>query len=115
MKYKVIKEYTDAPEDPIQVSEGEQLQFIEESDPNGDWANWVFCKGVGKEGWVPKQILTIEGCDVLVRKDYFAKEHTLSVGDELVEEYELNGWIWCEKVGELGEWGWAPLNHLSKG
>ncbi|HAS8304325.1 TPA: hypothetical protein I7718_21670, partial [Vibrio vulnificus] len=72
MKYTVVKEYKDAPESPIKVVKGEQLQFIEESNPNGDWANWILCKGADKEGWVPKQILTVDGSQVTVLKDYFA-------------------------------------------
>ncbi|RZR34231.1 hypothetical protein [Vibrio vulnificus] len=114
MKYTVVKEYKDAPESPIKVVKGEQLQFIEESNPNGDWANWILCKGADKEGWVPKQILTVDGSQVTVLKDYFAKEHTLTVGETLIEDYELNGWIWCSKLNAEGELAWAPLNHLSK-
>ncbi|WP_413112599.1 hypothetical protein [Thaumasiovibrio sp. DFM-14] len=114
MKYTVVKEYNDAPESPIQVVKGEQLQFVEESNPNGDWANWVFCKGASKEGWIPKQILTIEDNQVFVLQDYFANEHTLTLGETLIAEYELNGWIWSTKTGASGDSAWAPLNHLSK-
>ena len=100
MKYKVIKAYTDAPETPIQVEKGEQLQFIEESDPNDDWANWVLCKGRNKKGWLPKQIVAINENEVTVLKDYSAIEHTLVIGEVLIEEYELNGWIWCKNLAK---------------
>ncbi|EGQ7979812.1 MULTISPECIES: SH3 domain-containing protein [Vibrio] len=115
MKYKVVKEYFDAPENPIRIEKGEILQFVEESNPEGDWANWVYCKGINKEGWVPKQILEIEGDKVVVLKDYFAREHTLVIGDNVVAEYELNGWIWCEKESMPNVYAWAPINHLAKG
>ncbi|HDU8579770.1 MULTISPECIES: SH3 domain-containing protein [unclassified Vibrio] len=114
MEYQVVKEYQDAPESPIHVVKGEKLQFVEESNPEGDWPNWVFCRGTSKEGWVPKQILTIDSEQATVLKDYFAKEHALTVGETLISEYELNGWIWCSKLGEGGELAWAPLNHLTK-
>lgn len=114
MKYKVVKDYTDTPEIPIVVIQGEQLAVIEESDPQGDWPNWVLCRGEGKKGWVPKQILTIDADTAIVRSDYRAVEHQLSVGETLIAEFELNGWIWCEKSDDKGVMGWSPLNHLAR-
>ncbi|MDA0147103.1 SH3 domain-containing protein [Vibrio sp. LaRot3] len=112
MKYQAIKEYTDLPETPIRVEQGEQLTWTEQSDPLGDWPNWVYCQGHNKAGWVPKQILRLEDDIAFVEQDYFAHEHLLAVGDELLAQYELNGWIWCEHLSRGGELGWAPLNHL---
>lgn len=114
MKYQAVKAYTDAPSNPISVTKGEKLRFVEESDPNGDWPNWVLCHGKSKEGWVPKQILNITNSEVTSLQDYVAKEHTLVVGEILLAEYQLNGWIWCEKASLSGEFAWAPLNHLTK-
>ncbi|USD61998.1 hypothetical protein J4N45_08585 [Vibrio sp. SCSIO 43140] len=112
MQYKVVKDYTDIPEHPIIVTQGEQLTVVEESDPQGDWPNWVLCRGCGKKGWVPKQILTIKSDAAIVQSDYRAVEHSLLVGEILVAEFELNGWIWCEKSSDKGVMGWSPLNHL---
>ncbi|MEZ8102547.1 SH3 domain-containing protein [Vibrio bivalvicida] len=112
MEYQVVKEYQDAPKSPIQIVKGEKLQFVEESDPEGDWPNWVFCRGINKEGWVPKQILVVKNSEVTVLEDYLAKEHNLTVGEMLVQEHELNGWIWSKKLGKSEELAWAPLNHL---
>ena len=112
MRYKVIKDYQEAPESPIHIVKGEKLQYVEESNPDGDWPNWVFCRGTNKEGWVPKQLLTFEHNEVTVLKDYVAKEHHLVVGEILEKEYELNGWIWGSKLGDSAELAWAPLNHL---
>ena len=113
MRYEVVKEYQDAPENPIKIETGERLHVIEESDPDGDWANWVYCKGADKEGWVPRQVLQLAGKEAVVTEDYCAKEHTLCVGERLIAEYELNGWIWCEKEAVPGSYAWAPLNHLA--
>ncbi|MEZ8021066.1 SH3 domain-containing protein [Vibrio splendidus] len=112
MEYKVIKNYQDDPELPIRIVKGEKLQLLEESNPEGDWANWIFCRGENKEGWVPKQILVVNNSEVTVLEDYFAKEHSLTVGEILVKEHELNGWIWSKKLGDSEELAWAPLNHL---
>ncbi|SOB57311.1 conserved protein of unknown function [Pseudodesulfovibrio profundus] len=114
MMYRVRSEYLEAPDHPIEIKQGEVLEFVEESDAEGDWANWVYCKGVNKEGWVPKQILEINNNNILVLKNYSAKEHNLTTGEILHAEYELNGWIWCEKEGSRGLCAWAPLNHLVK-
>lgn len=114
MKYKVIKSYRDAPDDPISVSTGETLEYLEESDPQGDWPNWVYCRGKKKKGWIPRQILEINGTMVSCSCDYSAREHTLSLGEILISEEIMNGWSWCFKEGEEDCMAWAPLNHLLK-
>jgi hypothetical protein len=114
MQYTVVKDYTDTPVEPIVVTQGEQVTVIEESEPQGDWPNWVLCRGEEKKGWVPKQILTINADTAIVQSDYRAVEHRLSVGEILVAEFELNGWIWCEKSSDKGVMGWSPLNHLAR-
>ncbi len=114
MQYKVVKEYRDGPEHPIKVVAGETLQFVEESNPNGDWPNWIFCKGKDKQGWVPKQILKTVDNQVTVQQDYYALEHCLSVGEKLTAHSTLNGWIWAEKLNAPQKFAWAPLNHLQQ-
>ncbi len=114
MKYKVIKNYNDAPANPISIEKGEKLDFIKESNPNGDWAGWIFCKGCNKEGWVPKQILEIKNGKITSLEKYTAKEHNLKLNEILISEKELNGWIWCKKEANSNAFAWAPLNHLQK-
>ena len=110
----VIKPYNDAPESPIRVERGERLAWVEESNPQGDWANWVFCRGEGKEGWVPKQILTKDAKEAVVTEDYHAKEHNLVLGERLVAHAFLNGWLWGHKVSDPTVLAWAPMNHLAE-
>jgi len=112
MKYKVMKAYNDAPEQPIKIEDGEILKVVDESDINGDWPNWVFCKGIDKQGWVPKQILNIQENEATSIQDYHAIEHNLTVGETLIAEYSLNGWIWGVKASNPNKFAWAPLNHL---
>ncbi len=117
MRYKVIKNYV-ALVNPISIREGEILNFVRETDPNGDWAGWVLCQGNNKEhnkeGWVPKQLIEIKDNKVVSRGNYTAIEHNLQVNEILVAQQELNGWIWCTKETELDVFAWAPLNHLQK-
>ncbi|MDG3087763.1 SH3 domain-containing protein [Vibrio hannami] len=112
MKYKVIEAYTDAPSDPIKIEEGEVLTVIEESDANGPWPNWILCRGINKQGWVPKQILNVEGNEATSNQKYHAVEHTLTVGEILIAEFSLNGWIWGAKESSPDNFAWAPMNHL---
>lgn len=114
VRYIVVEKYQDSPQSPILIVKGEILEFVKESDPHGNWPNWVFCRGKEKEGWVPKQILFITGTEVQALEDYNAKEHLLTENEILVSEKELNGWIWGCKESAPEHYGWAPLNHLRK-
>jgi len=114
MKYKVVTPYNDAPAHPIEVKQGETLQVIEESNPKGDWPNWVLCQGLAKQGWVPKQILQLDNHTATVLKDYIATEHNLLVDEQLTAEYELNGWVWAFKHSAPTEFAWAPLNCMAE-
>ncbi len=118
MKYRVIKDYSEAPSNPIMITAGEKLAAIKESDPSGDWPDWIFCKGEGKEGWVPRQILTITGTEAVTSavssEDYCARELNLTRGEVLTAERQLNGWIWGAKEIAPCEKGWAPLNCLEQ-
>jgi len=114
MQYRVIKDYNDAPAQAIKLCVDEQLQVIEESNPVGDWPNWVFCKGESKQGWVPKQILNIEGEVAICSKNYDATEHNVTVGDIIIANEGLNGWVYGIKNGVQETLGWAPLNCLEK-
>ena len=114
MKYKVIKEYKDAPINPINIRKGEILEFVEESNPDGDWPNWIYCKGINKEGWVPKQVLHVDDKKVTSTEDYSAKEHNLMMDEILISERELNGWVWGIKEKSPEVLAWAPLKFLKE-
>ena len=112
MKYRALKKYNSAPDNPIEITKGEELLIFEESDPHGDWPNWLFCKGENKEGWVPKQIITIEGSKGISSENYTAIEMNLTLGDVIISSRELNGWIWGTKENEPDLFSWAPLDCL---
>lgn len=112
MRYIAIETYHEAPITPIKIKSGETLQFVEESNPHGDWPNWVFCKGIEKAGWVPKQILKIGANNITCLQDYDATEHNLKKGDIICAEESLNGWVYGVKEASPELMGWAPLNCL---
>lgn len=111
-KYKVIKKYISEFVNPIEVLAGEKVKCIEESDINGDWPNWIFCKTENNEGWIPSQIIEKNGQIGIIKEDYSAIEFNLEVGEILLSDRVLNGWIWGCKEGNLNVKAWAPLNHL---
>jgi len=114
MKYIVVRDYNEAPDKPIKLEENEKVEIREYSDLNGDWPNWVYCKSVSYEGWVPKQIIAINGDTGLITEDYDATEFNLEVGEVILTQKSMNGWVWGTKESNLSSFGWAPLNHLKK-
>ena len=63
---------------PITVVKGEILTFIEETNPKSDRPYWIFCKGDGKEGWIPKQILKINGSEVTTFGELYGERALLN-------------------------------------
>lgn len=112
--YKVIVNRTSETQRPIKLTCGEPVKCTEESDPNGDWPGWVYCVGLDKEGWVPKQIIEEINGQYFILEDYDATEFDLCIGEILISEKELNGWIWCRKMDQPDVTAWAPLNCLEK-
>ena len=108
-KYKVIKARKSEFENPIKLKKNELVEIIEKSDSEGDWAGWVLCRTDDNEGWLPRQIVSDDG---YVNKDYDATEFDLELGEFLIEENKLNGWIYCYKETDVKRRAWAPLNHV---
>ena len=108
-KYKVVKAIKSEFDNPIKLLKNDKVLIIEKSDPKGDWAGWILCKTDDNEGWLPHKILSEEG---YVTEDYNAIEFDLEIGEILIEEKELNGWIWSYKESDLSKKAWAPLNHI---
>ncbi|MGD8782186.1 MAG: SH3 domain-containing protein [Ignavibacteria bacterium] len=108
---EVIEDYHSANEEPIYIKKGETVKVGEEYSGNPNWKNWRWCENnFGKKGWVPEQILAINGSSGKALSDYSAKELSVLVGDELLVYNKLNGWAWCEKM--FGEFGWVPLRNI---
>ncbi len=113
-KFRVITGRKSEFENPVSVSRGEKVICVEDSNPNGDWAGWTFCKTKDNEGWIPYQIIEKNGTSGCMLEDYCAIEFDLDAGEELVMEKELNGWIWCYKTDNSEVKAWAPLNCIEE-
>ncbi len=113
-QYLVIKNRQSEAQNPIQLGKGEWVECTAESDEQGDWPGWIYCKGIEKEGWVPKQIIEKRESKGLILEDYDATEFDLKEGDIIIAKKILNGWVYGEKKDKAGFVAWAPLNHLKE-
>lgn len=111
-RYLVIKRRGTEYPNPVKVLKDEIVECLEESNENGEWRGWILCKTINNEGWIPRQIIARNNGKGTILEDYDATEFDLEVGEILVEEKTLNGWIWGYKEGEPQKKGWAPLNHI---
>ncbi|MCM2588128.1 SH3 domain-containing protein [Rossellomorea marisflavi] len=111
-QYVVIKPHHSTYPDPITLKTGDKVIYGKE---DTEYPNWVFCTSTsGKEGWVPKQILSQDKLApfATVSEDYSAHELTVKVGETLTGLHQLNEWTFCCR--DTGEEGWIPDSCLKK-
>jgi hypothetical protein len=104
----VIKSYTRAYPDPLVVRAGDLLS-VERRDT--EWDGWLWCvRSDGNAGWVPEAYLDLSGPSGRMRRDYDARELTVTEGERVMVEFEQSGWFWC--ANSSGESGWIPAGCL---
>lgn len=113
MHYEVVKEHRSNYPQPITLVKGDSVIVGERYAGVEGWNNWVFCTKLdhSAQGWVPEQLLQRDGELGVLTADYTAKELNVDIGDEVVSSKELNGWMWCEKLGDHAT-GWVPKENL---
>lgn len=114
MLFEVIEDYQSAGDKLlIELVTGDIVELGEETDPNGEYPNWIFCTSqrTGRTGWVATQLITKQGEIGIVNQDYSSKEMTVCAGDLVNSDEELNGWYWCTRVFD-SECGWIPKVNL---
>ena len=109
MQYRAIKPWTVHYPDPIRGAAGDRLALGRCDD---EYPGWIWATAAdGRAGWVPENWLRVEGEQGVLRRNYTAAELPLTVGDIIIGEVELNGWLWATNAA--GEQGWVPLDCLS--
>jgi hypothetical protein len=113
-KYIINKNYTSCYPDPIILKKNEVVLYGKE---DTEFPNWIYCTSLksSKEGWVPKQILSLPNPitnESFVQQDYSAHELTVRQGEVVIALYHLNDWSYCKTSTE--ELGWIPSSHLTK-
>lgn len=108
MFYHALKDHIPK-EDPIILKKGQHIIVGEE---DRQWNNWVNCNTLDncQQGWVPEQIINRLETDVHVSEDYDATELSVTAGEALVSERELNQWVWCRN--KKGLYGWVPVEKV---
>jgi len=111
MNYRVIKKHTSNYPDPIEFKKGERV-IVGEKSKYEEWPNWVFCENpeTKKAGWVPEQVLLIQGNLGEVKESYNARELNVEKGQIIFLIKKLNGWGLCKN--EEGVKGWIPLSCI---
>ncbi|MHA2037491.1 MAG: SH3 domain-containing protein [Promethearchaeota archaeon] len=109
MKYcKVISDYRSPYTKPLKIRKREILQI---GDKESEWPGWVWCMNKdGRERWVPRSFIDIQGNSGVMLQDYEANELTVLIGEELKIEKEESGWVWVEN--KEGKKGWIPLDNI---
>ena len=92
---------------------GERVAVGEEFADDPDWENWVRCYATGgREAWVPRQFLDIDGGRGVFSRQYDARELTVTPGDIIIAEEIINGF--ALGVNQDGQRGWVPLKCLEE-
>lgn len=104
----VISDYKSPYIDPLKIRKGEILQIGNEE---SEWSGWVWCTNKkGKQRWVPRNYMDIQGNTGIMLQDYEATELNVSTGEELKIEKEESGWVWVSN--KEGKQGWVPLDNI---
>ena len=105
---KVICDYRSPYTEPLLIRKGEILQI---GNKESEWPGWVWCMiQDGKERWVPRKYIDIQGNSGIMLEDYEATELAVSIGEKLKIEKEESGWVWVTNME--GKKGWVPLENV---
>ena len=111
---RVTRGYTAQYENPISAWQGELVDIQHEDDTYRGW--WWCVASDGRAGWVPLERLSRAvkaGTRAPMLADYTALELTVTLGEELVIEEELRGWMFVRNMS--GVRGWIPASHTDSG
>jgi SH3-like domain-containing protein len=107
-KARVRLEHKVEYENPIQVKAGESVEVGREDDT---YPGWFWCRAAdGREGWVPRELLSQDGLLPTVTQDYSAKELAVRPGDDVQIEGIRHDWVLVRNA--QGEVGWIPKSHV---
>ena len=105
----VVTGYESQYPDPLDMNAGDQLKILKRRDE--EWPGWIFCEDKrGKKGWVPENIVKIDGDRAIAEQDYVARELSVMEGEIVRIENQESGWVWVTNM--TNETGWIPLRNL---
>jgi variant SH3 domain-containing protein len=106
---RVVRDYAVQYPDPIRVSAGQRVKVAWEDD---GYPGWWWCQAPDRrEGWIPGEVLGLEGPEAVVLRDYEATELGVREGEEVTVERERHGWLWVKN--QQGRSGWIPAHCVA--
>jgi hypothetical protein len=110
-KYQVTESYTSPYPDSIKFDKGESIVIGRKFQDDPDWKDWYWCQATGgRQAWVPKQFIDIQGEAGSVNTCYDAKELSIQAGELLTVSITVNGFGFARN--SRGETGWVPLRNI---
>jgi len=113
-QYKVIKDRKTPFKKPLILKKYDTVILGNKYTDNPNWPGWICCKTENNAGWIPKQIVKRNGNKGIIIDDYDATEFNIKIGEIIVMEKCLNGWIWGYKKNNPHKKAWAPLDFLEE-
>lgn len=109
--YRCIKNYQSPYPESTLFRAGEVVVVREEYTLDPAWKDWFRClANDGREAWIPKQYLNIQGESGTLLEEYDALELNLTVDEVISVRDIINGFGIAHNKN--GEQGWVPMNHL---
>ena len=104
IKYQVIKNHFKSYDSPPQFKAGARV-IMERRDNR-------WCSDLdGRSAWIPEQILSLDiNNRAILKTDYDSAELTVEIGETVIGNRILDGWIWCRN--NVGNEGWVPKDNL---
>ena len=109
IKYQVIKNHFKSYDSPPQFKDGAQV-IMERRDDR--WRSWIWCSDLdGRSAWIPELILSLDFNNrAILKTDYNSAELSVEIGETVIGNRILDGWIWCRN--NVGNEGWVPEDNL---
>ncbi len=109
--YRCIQNYQSPYPKSILFRAGEVVVVGEEYTLNPAWKEWFRCLAKdGREAWIPKHYLSIQGESGTLLEEYDVLELSLTVDEVISVSDIINGFGRAQNKN--GEQGWVPMNHL---
>ena len=93
---------------PLIAKQGAVLNLSMRSDEQPGWVYGTDAEG--REGWIPREWIKIDGNRGTLRRDYNATELNFEPGDRLEVTLVLDGWYLARNAE--GETGWVPARLM---
>ncbi len=109
MRARVIRAHAVIYADPISFRAGDTLRLGHRDD---EYVGWIWATAAdGRAGWVPEEAVASDDAGHgRALRDYTARELAVEIGDEVIVDHALAGWVWVRNAH--GDEGWIPESDV---